>query len=412
MKQNITAEIVSIGTEILLGELTDTNSVYIARTFRDLGINIYCMTSVGDNRQRIAEAVDTALQRAQVVITCGGLGPTVDDVTRQAVADATDRGLTFHQTLLDQIAARFASFKVPMTENNRQQAYLPDDAIVIENPVGTAPSFVVEVGERSVICLPGVPRELKYLMTERIIPYLHERYQLGTIKARLLKVAGVGESSLDDMLGRELLEQSNPTVGLAAHHGEIDIRVTAKADTPEAVDTLIAQTEAKVRERVGKYIYGVDDETLHDVLVNYLTSTGQKLALVQAGIEPVATRIINEAQNGKHVLAADEIFDHPDAARERYTVDASMSLREAAAQIAAQVNADACADATIVILSDPDVEENADEAEVSVVHVYTPQKARERVYGFGGKSEIARQWVARWSLSSVWHMLRDQADAD
>jgi nicotinamide-nucleotide amidase len=144
MAENVNAEIVAIGTEILLGEITDTNSVFIARALRDIGVNVYFMTSVGDNEERIASAIRIAMSRAQVVITCGGLGPTVDDMTRQAVAAATGRGLSFHQHLLDLIAERFASFRAHMTENNRRQAYMPDNAIVIENPVGTAPSFIVE----------------------------------------------------------------------------------------------------------------------------------------------------------------------------------------------------------------------------------------------------------------------------
>src|SRR5215475_450162 len=162
MAQNVNAEIIAIGTEILLGEITDTNSVHIARVLRDLGINLYFMTSVGDNEQRIADSIRIALSRADVVITCGGLGPTIDDMTRQGVAIATERDLVFHQDLLDKIAERFASFRAKMTENNQRQAYLPANATVIENPVGTAPSFIVEHHESVVISVPGVPREMKY----------------------------------------------------------------------------------------------------------------------------------------------------------------------------------------------------------------------------------------------------------
>lgn len=154
MVDNINAEIIAIGTEILLGEITDTNSVYMARELRAIGVNLYYMTSVGDNLQRIADAIRLAMSRADVVITCGGLGPTVDDMTRQAVADATDRELEYQEWLYDQIAARFAGFKVKMTENNRQQAYLPAAAIAIENPVGTAPCFIVEHEGKAVISLP------------------------------------------------------------------------------------------------------------------------------------------------------------------------------------------------------------------------------------------------------------------
>ncbi len=230
--QELNAEVIAIGTEILLGDLTDTNSVFIARTLRDLGIDLFFMTSVGDNEKRIGDAIGIALSRAQIVITCGGLGPTIDDMTRQAVAAATGRGLTFHQELLDQIAERFKGFRSPMTENNRRQAYVPDNAVVIENPVGTAPCFAVEYGDQVVISLPGVPREMKYLLIEKVVPYLREHYGITgkIIKAKILKVAGIGESALDELIGKELLEAANPTVGLAAHSGQIDVRITAKAE--------------------------------------------------------------------------------------------------------------------------------------------------------------------------------------
>jgi len=410
MKQNLNAEIVSIGTEILLGELTDTNSVYIARVLRDIGINLFFMSSVGDNEKRITDAIKLALSRADIVITCGGLGPTVDDKTRQGVAAATDRGLTFHQSLLDEIAARFASFKVEMTENNRQQAYLPDDALVVENPVGTAPAFIVEAGDKAVISLPGVPREMKFLIQEKIIPYLQDRYQLGVIKARLLKVAGIGESSLDDMIGREILENANPTVGLAAHHGEIDIRVTAKAETTAAADSLIAEMEARVRQRVGRFIYGTDGDTLQDVLVSHLIGAGQKLAVVQAGIDDALTNMLKSAERGVEVLAFERTYDHPDEIHAAFSIDQGTPLRDVASTVAASLTVEHGVDATIVLLADPDVNEGEDRDEVSVVCVYTPMAIKERVYGFGGRSDLAKAWMTRWSLSSAWRMLKGQAD--
>jgi len=412
MIQSLNAEVVSIGTEILLGELTDTNSVYIARVLRDLGVNLFFMTSVGDNESRITDAIKLALSRADIVITCGGLGPTVDDKTRQGIAAATDRSLTFHQALLDAIAARFVTYKVEMTENNRQQAYLPDDALVVENPVGTAPAFIVEVNDKAVISLPGVPREMKFLMQEKVVPYLRQRYQLGVIKARLLKVAGIGESSLDDMIGRDILEHSNPTVGLAAHHGEIDIRITAKAETIAAADDMIAATEAQVRGRVGKFIYGVDDDTLQDVLVSYLVTAKQRIAVVQSGVGNALTDMLKVADDGASAIAYESTFNHPKDVREEFAVDPEMSLRDVAKTVVQTITERYTADAAIVLLADPDVDEGADRDEVSVVCVYTPMKSRERVYGFGGQSEIAKAWMTRWSLSSLWRMLRDQTDDD
>lgn len=409
MTQNLNAEVISIGTEILLGELTDTNSVFIARVLRDLGINLYFMTSVGDNQLRISDAIRTALARADVVITCGGLGPTVDDVTRESVAAATDRALVFHQSLLDQIAERFAGFKVKMTENNRRQAFLPEDAILIENSVGTAPAFIVEQGDGAVISLPGVPREMKYLMTERVIPYLRERYNLGIIKARILKTAGIGESSLDDMIGTDLLEQSNPTIGLAAHHGQVDIRVTAKAEQEALADQMIAEMEARIRERVGDFIFGADDDVLETVLVDLLNQRGEKLAVVQAGIGSPISDLIVAATGGGDVLALKQVFDAPALMSSTYGFD-EVSLRDQARSIAEQVSQESGATVGIVVVSNPDIDEDADDVESTIVVVYANGRSRERVYGFGGKSEIVREWVARWALSSAWRMIKEKDD--
>lgn len=411
MAHNLNAEVISIGTELLLGELTDTNSVYIARMLRDLGINLYYMTTVGDNQERISNAICAALSRAQVVITCGGLGPTVDDMTRQAVAEATRRGLVFHQHLLDQIATRFASFKVIMSENNRRQAYVPENALPIENPVGTAPAFIVEHGNGVVISLPGVPREMKYLMTQNVLPYLQNKYQLGIIKARTLKTAGIGESTLDDLLGHDILERSNPTVGLAAHSGQVDVRITAKADHAHLAEQMIAEVEQEIRARVGQFIFGADNDRLEVVLADYLKQYGETLAVVQAGIGDVVAAAI-EKSGGGAVLAASRLFDDPHALRNSSTYPGATTLRELAAQAARQIRMETGAAAAIAIVSLPDVNEDADITEGTALAVCTDTQTRERIYGFGARSEVAREWVRSWTLSTAWRMLKEKFDAE
>jgi nicotinamide-nucleotide amidase len=411
MITNLNAEVISIGTEILLGELTDTNSVFIARALRDLGINLYYMTSVGDNQERIAEAIRIALSRSQIVITCGGLGPTVDDMTRPAVATATGRELVFHQHLLDQIAVRFAGFRVTMTENNRRQAYLPQDSIAIENPVGTAPAFMVEHGDGIVISLPGVPREMKFLMTHEVIPHLQRRYALGVIKAHTLKSAGIGESWLDDMIGPDLLESGNPTIGLAAHHGEVDIRITAKAESPEQADWMIAQMEAEVRRRVGTFIFGEEGDILEQVLVDLLRETGLQIAIVQAGMSATVADLLRAIPGGRSALALAEDFPDPDALRTAYALpDEISSLRDIAVQVAERAGQRAGAAVSAAIVCLPDVDEGSDAAVSTAVAVYGDGQVRERVYGFGGRSDVAREWVSRWVMATIWRMLRERAD--
>jgi nicotinamide-nucleotide amidase len=212
------AEIITIGTELLLGEIQDTNTRYLARHLRDAGIDLYRTMMVGDNVNRIALIIREALTRSDIIITTGGLGPTVDDPTRQAVAFALNRNLDYHPELWEQILSRFQRYGRQATENNRRQAYIPAGAIPVENQVGTAPAFIVEQGEQVIISLPGVPREMEFLLHNAIFPYLKEHYHLhGVIKALVLHTASMGESQIDEIIG-DLEEASNPTLGRPPHH--------------------------------------------------------------------------------------------------------------------------------------------------------------------------------------------------
>jgi nicotinamide-nucleotide amidase len=278
------AEIITIGTEILLGEIVDTNACYIARQLRDTGIDLYRKTTVGDNAKRIALAIQQAMERSEIILTTGGLGPTIDDPTREAAALAMGEELEFRPELWEQIQARFRRYNRQPTENNKRQAYVPRRALVVENPVGTAPAFIMESVTHTVICLPGVPQEMEYLLKHAILPYLRQRFpSTGIIKARLLHTAGVGESQIDDLIS-DLEMLSNPTVGLAAHSGQVDVRITAKATDEAMADELIGGVETEVRKRLGDCIYGADQETLEEVALRVVQQRGWTLAVVEAGL--------------------------------------------------------------------------------------------------------------------------------
>ncbi|MGD0235172.1 MAG: CinA family nicotinamide mononucleotide deamidase-related protein [Syntrophorhabdales bacterium] len=276
------AEIVMIGTELLLGAIVDTNATKLAKMLRGIGLDLYYKTTVGDNEARITAVLNLALDRSPIVITSGGLGPTVDDMTRQAVANATGRKLVYSQELERQIAARFRSFGRAMADNNKRQAYIPAGALPLPNPVGTAPCFLSEDvrGRGFIVSLPGVPRELEYMMTNTVIPLLIERMGgTRTIKTRVLRTCAVGESDIDRAIG-DLMTLANPTVGLAAHSGQTDVRVTAKADTEAEAEALIAPIEADLRRRLGIAVYGVDQETVPEVVGRLLADRGLKLAVL------------------------------------------------------------------------------------------------------------------------------------
>lgn len=316
------AEIVMIGTELLLGELVDTNATLLAQKLREIGIDLYYKTTVGDNEARITNVLNLALDRADVVITSGGLGPTVDDVTRQAVANATGRRLVYSTELERQIAARFRSFGREMGENNKRQAYIPEGALPLRNPVGTAPCFLSEDvhGRGFIISLPGVPRELEYMMTNVVVPLLVERMGgAQVIKTRILRTCAVGESNIDRVIG-DLMAGQNPTVGLAAHAGQTDVRLTAKAATEAEADALIAPLEAELRKRLGVAIYGVGRETVPGVVGQILAEKGLKLAVLDTLTGGQLARELVEAGYGD-LLAANlhppTLADIPDALQSR-----------------------------------------------------------------------------------------------
>ena len=278
------AEVLTIGTELLLGEIVDTNTQYLARQLREAGIDLYYTTTVGDNEGRIAEAVRHALGRSQILLCTGGLGPTVDDVTREGIALALGRELVFHEELWQQIQERFARFKRKPSENNKRQAHLPRGAQAIENPLGTAPGFLLEHGEGLVAAMPGVPSEMSYILENGILPYVRQRFGKGAvIRTRLLHIAGIGESLIDEKIA-DLERQSNPTVGLAAHAGTVDVRLTAKAEDVEQAARMLADLEAQVRQRLGDWIYGADGESLAGTVLVQLATRQQTLAVIERGL--------------------------------------------------------------------------------------------------------------------------------
>lgn len=278
------AEIVSVGSELLLGQIVDTNAAFIARHLAALGLDLFHKTTVGDNLGRVAAALETALGRVDIVITTGGLGPTEDDVTREAVGRATGRELEFHPELLDQIEAFFRVRGLPLSPSNRRQAYVPRGAIPLPNPVGTAPCFILEEGTRTLIVLPGVPREMEYLLRTGALPHIRSRYGLqAAIVSRLVRVVGLGESRVGEILADLMARGANPTVGTMAHPGQVDVRIAAKGPDEAGARALIAPVEAEIRIRLGDAVFGTDGESLEGAVAARLADRGRTLGLVEVG---------------------------------------------------------------------------------------------------------------------------------
>lgn len=375
------AEIITIGTELLLGEIVDTNTRYIAQALREIGLDLYRTSTVGDNAERIAQAVSESIYRAQVVITSGGLGPTIDDATREGIAHALGIPMEFRPELWKQIEDRFALFGFTPTENNRRQAHLPKGAKAIDNPIGTAPGFIVDVEESVVIALPGVPAEMKLLLETDVIPYLIERLKLtSVIKTRLLRTAGVGESWLDDHI-QDLEHLSNPSVGLAAHPGRVDIRITAKAADLPTAEEMIGEVEATIRQRLGDAIYGIDDESLEAAALSAVEQRGWRLVVAEYGT------------NGALAAGLSQLSDAFAGGKILPQVEGAEDLEQALAQAQTDHSAEIGLGLTIRA-----------EAErfLAVLLLRTPQGDVRKKRYYGGPPAYA----AKWALSAALDLLR------
>lgn len=280
---NISAALIATGSELLSGKTIDSNSAYIAQQLQNIGISVQSIQAVGDSASQIESAVRQAtMSGVAVVITTGGLGPTVDDKTRASIAAATGRDLVLDPQLLAQIEQRFATLGHKMSPNNQRQAYLPFGALAMENPVGSAPIFVLPHAGCHIIALPGVPSEMKYLVEHAILPYLRQQYpNLPVLLSETIHTAGIGESDLDVLIG-EFEAGINPTVGVSAKPGMVNIHVTAQAANHAAAKALLAPVAAEITRRLGNAVFGRNGADLPQALEQALTQRQRTLASAEA----------------------------------------------------------------------------------------------------------------------------------
>jgi len=279
----MSTEILTVGTELLLGQIVDTNAAWISQRLAEAGIDVFYKTTVGDNWGRIESAIRLALSRADVLIITGGLGPTEDDLTRDVLAAVMERPLRLDPEVLAHIERRFAHRRVPMAENNKKQALVPEGAEVLHNPRGTAPGLFVSRDGKAIACMPGVPSEMKPMCLEQVIPRIRETFGItGRIVSRVLKSCGISESTLDQRIGDYFREMRNPTIGVLAHKGEIHVRLTCKGDDPAEITALLDGLEAKIRERLGHLVFARDEEMMEAVVGRLLGERGATLALAES----------------------------------------------------------------------------------------------------------------------------------
>ncbi|NQU97507.1 MAG: CinA family nicotinamide mononucleotide deamidase-related protein [Chloroflexi bacterium] len=325
------AEIVAIGSELLLGQIVDSNSAFIGRRLAENGVNLFYKTVVGDNRERMEVIIGGALERADVVITTGGIGPTEDDLTREVVAAVAGCKVVVDPDSLLELEERFRRRGFILTKNNERQATIPEGARVIKNPHGTAPAFAVEDPRGVIICLPGVPFEMKWLVDNEVLPYLREKFGLSeVIHYRLLKVSDLGESNVDHRIGHLIAGSSNPTVGVLAHPGIVDVRIAARAPNREEAELLIAPVEAEVRKLLGDSVFARDDETLEGLVGDLLRERASTISTYE---DLSAGSISDTFQEAAGDLFIQGVTINSDSGRERFaaTVGDSPPLTDGAA---------------------------------------------------------------------------------
>jgi nicotinamide-nucleotide amidase len=277
-------ELIAVGTEILLGQLVDTNTAFVAARLAENGIDVHATHAIGDNRARIASAVRDALERCDGIVMTGGLGPTVDDLTKESVCDALELDTELYEPALRQMEEIFARFGRPMRPNNRKQAELPRASRPLPNPNGTAPGFIAfDRAGRFVACMPGVPREMKPMLSDHVLPFLRERLGGGeAIYTRVLHTIGLGESEIDHRIADLFRASENPKIAVLAHDFRADVKVMAKSPSREAAEAAIAPLETEIARRLQGFVFGYDDETPAAAVHALLQSRDRTLAVAES----------------------------------------------------------------------------------------------------------------------------------
>lgn len=275
------AEIIAVGTELLLGQIVNTNAQFLSQELSRLGINVYFQTVVGDNSMRLQETFENALSRADVIVLTGGLGPTKDDLTKETVAKTLGLELELHEESLRKIKGFFASIHREMSHNNEKQAYLPKGCNVLINDNGTAPGCLIEKNGKIVVMLPGPPQEMEPMFKASVYPYLRSK-TTEIIYSKVLRIFGIGESALEERLNDLIDRQSNPTIAPYAKQGEVTLRITAKCENEVQAEKMIQPIEDEIRNRLGIAVYGEGEESLEEVVSKLLLEKGVTLATAES----------------------------------------------------------------------------------------------------------------------------------
>ena len=400
-------EVVAVGTELLLGQIINGNGALIGRRLAEEGFDAHYQVVVGDNDERLVAALETALGRAEAVIVTGGIGPTQDDVTREAICAATGRDMEFSDEYARLLRARWEASGRIMPESNLRQAEYPEGAIQLANPKGSAPGIALEHDGRWIFALPGVPQEMEALLDDEVMPRLR-RLAGGpaVVKSRLLRSWGMSESQVAELLDDVFQASANPSVAFLASSGEIKVRITAKAESDEEAARLIAPVEAEVRQRLGARIFGTDGDTIEPIVLRLLEERGWRIATAESATGGLIAARITSVPGASRVFVGSvvayatelkhRLLEVPTAMLEAGVVseETAMAMAVGAARL---LRAEVAV--SVTGSAGPEVQEQS--AGTMIIGVHTPEDTAARTLRLPGDRERVRTYAGTAALQLV-----------
>jgi nicotinamide-nucleotide amidase len=411
------AEIIAVGSELLTPARIDTNSLWLTAQLNSLGVEVIRKTVVGDDRNLLAQAVSSALDRVPLLLVTGGLGPTEDDVTREAVAQALRRRLLFSEEILATIEARFRRLGRQMAPNNRKQAFLVEGALALDNPNGTAPGQWIDLPSGIVVLLPGPPRELEPMFLNHCLPLLRERLPRACIRTRFFRVAGMGESDLDNLIAPIYKPYANPATTILAAEGDVQIHLRARADSEEAAEALVEELGAKILAALGDRVYSTDGSPLEAVLGRELKARGETLAVAESCTAGLLAARITEVPGSSAWFAGGFVVYGTAMKTRLLGLDpALVEQHGVVSEAVAVAMAESARDRTgatyaLSVTGEAGPEPATPGVEPGTVWIglATPDSATARLFRFPAGRERVRRFAVQNAMHMLWRHLRETA---
>ena len=406
------AEILCVGTELLLGDIVNTNAAYLARELAALGIGCYYQSVVGDNAGRLAESLRLALSRADMVITTGGLGPTYDDLTKETVAQHFGLPMELHQPSLDRMKEILERRGRPFTKNNEKQAYFPKGARIFPNDQGTAPGLAIEQDGKIVIMLPGPPNEMTAMFQQQVRPYLESRSGR-VLRSHTIHLFNIGESAVEDKLHQSMLDHQNPTIAPYAKLGEVQLRVTAAAANEEEAEAMMKPVIDEICTQFADYVYGVDVKDLQHAVVARLTELGKTIAVAESCTGGMVASRITDIPGASQVFLCGAVTYSNESKTAMLGVspktleEHGAVSRQCALEMARGIRAASGADIGLSTTGIAGPGGGTPQKPVGLVYVAAVDGAEEKVLelhlsrGYDNQRELIRNWASMYALHLV-----------